>query len=280
MKRFLGLLIVLLVTGSYAQDTIYFKSKEKQVIQLLEVNPDNIKYKRWDNQAGPTYTVLKSEVEQVALSNGKKEIISASPAVKPAATDTAAVKSNTSIAISSPEKTKPCDTLFFRSGKKQLVTIYDVTPAEIKYKPISNPDGPVYKVLKSEVKEIVFSTGMKQSFGDVLTPQYTSSSQNPATMALKGTRDATTFYKHRGGSIGTGITAFIFPLAGLIPAVICSNTAPKQHNLGFPDDHLWQNSDYRTAYTKEAYRIKKKRVWRGFGIGAAAGVLVALLLSQ
>lgn len=280
MKYFLTLLAIFSIVGLYSQDTIYFKNKEKQVAQLLEVNPDNIKYKKWDNQSGPTYSVVKSDVELIVLSNGKKEVFSATPA-RPVSTDTSATiaKAGTVAAIST-EKPKTCDTIFFRSGKKQAVTIYDLAPTEIKYKPITNPDGPVYKALKSDVKEIVFSTGMKQSFNEAPAQQYSGSSLSAAGMTMKGIRDAKTYYKNGGGSIGTGITAVLFPPAGLIPAVICSLVPPKEHNLGYPDDNLWQNKDYRTAYTKQAYRIKLKRVWLGFGIGATAGILAGILLAK
>lgn len=278
MKYFFAFSLLFTLAKLPGQDTAYFKTKEKLVIQLLEVNPDNIRYKRWDNQAGATYTVLKTELEQIVLSNGKKEVFGS---VAQSITKADTAKANPSMVTA--EKAKANDTLYFRSGKKQAVVIYDLTPAEVKYKPISNPEGPVYRLQKSDLKEIRFASGMKQTFGEAAVNtdfQPSSISGGPTSMMLKGTRDAKANYKNGGGSVGTGVVSFIFPPAGLITAIACSSIPPKQHNLGYPDDNLWQNKDYRASYSKEAWRLKRKKVWTGFGIGTAATILLYILLSH
>ncbi|MBA3665155.1 MAG: hypothetical protein H0W61_13230 [Bacteroidetes bacterium] len=278
MKQFLIFLALSLSTNvANSQDTLYFKSKEKVIILLLEVNPDNIKYKRFDNQAGATYTVLKSEVEQIALSNGKKEVFASAPASRVTKTDSLSAPATTVIA--SGPAAPPVDTVCFRSGKKVPAKIYELSPTEVKYKPLSNMDGPVYKVNKSEVKEVVFSTGLKQSFNAADVPQYASSSgRSPSSMILKGRADAKANYRHTGGSVGTGVAAMLFPPIGLIPAIICSSVPPREYNLGYPDDNLWQNRDYNLGYSKEAYRIKRKRVWSGFGLGTLGFILLLFVV--
>lgn len=272
MKHFSIFILLLFVVKAGAQDTLYFKNNEKVVIILLEVNPDNIKYKRFDNQAGATYTVLKSEVDQIALFNGKKEVFkpqSANPISKP---DSAVAATPGNINT----QKSPSDSIIFRSGKRLSVKIYELTPTEVHYKLMANLDGPVYKINKGELSEIIFSTGLKQKLAVEPVP----SNYNPAyngnstSMIMRGTSDAKTYYRNKGGSIGTGIAAAIFPPIGLIPALICTNVPPKEYNMGYPDGELWSNRDYRAGYSKEAYRIKRKRVWTGFGIGSAVFILL------
>ncbi|MGZ3920468.1 MAG: hypothetical protein ACXVNM_05540 [Bacteroidia bacterium] len=277
--RHSAIFLILLLFGIkvVAQDTLYFNNREKVIIVLLEVNPDNIKYKRFDNQAGAIYTVLKNEVEQIALSNGKKEVFKPGPVNPIAKTDTVAAALSPSVA---GNQAPVSDSIIFRSGKRLSVKIYELTPTQVHYKLMANLDGPVYKINKSELSEIIFSTGLKQK----LTVEPVTSGYNPSysgtssSMIMRGTSDAKTYYRNKGGSIGTGIAAAVFPPLGLIPAVICTNVQPKDHNMGYPDEDLWNNRDYRKSYSNEAYRIKKKRVWTGFGIGT--GIFLLLLLAN
>ena len=44
-------------------------------VKVLEVNIDNIKYKRCDNLDGPLITILKSEVLVIKYANGTKQVI-------------------------------------------------------------------------------------------------------------------------------------------------------------------------------------------------------------
>jgi hypothetical protein len=285
MKHLFFCFILFISAGSYAQDTIYFKNNEKLRILLLEVNPDNVKYKRFDNQAGATYTVLKSEISFITLSNGKKEVFDKTSTEKTVVVkDSVPVQPKDTLAVQTPTVTKPItanDTIYFKNGKKVPSRIYELTDTDVKYKPIGNLDGPVYKVPKSDVREIVFSTGMKQKFETqpVFNPVYTNETGGLSSSRdfwTKGVHDAQTNYRHKGGSVAIGIVSIV-PLIGLVPAIICSAVPPKQHNLNYPSDALWQNKDYKNGYQNEAYRMKRRRIWRAFGIGACTGVLIAIL---
>jgi hypothetical protein len=50
------------------------KSGEDIQAKVLEVTTSEIKYKKFDNQNGPTYTILKSDVVMVRYKNGTKDI--------------------------------------------------------------------------------------------------------------------------------------------------------------------------------------------------------------
>jgi hypothetical protein len=67
---FLFLFSVLLSLCSHSQDTLTKKSGEVLAVKMLEVNPENIKFKMFDNQQGPIFTILKSEVQIIRFENG------------------------------------------------------------------------------------------------------------------------------------------------------------------------------------------------------------------
>lgn len=100
---------------------------------------------------------------------------------------------------------------------------------------------------------------------------------SPQDLNIKGEIDASKHYrKYKGAATGTLITSLVSPLLGLIPAIACSSTTPKLENLGYPDQQLFQKSDYYKGYTKKAKRIKSGKVWKNWGIGL--GVNIALVL--
>ncbi len=57
-----------------AQDLITKKNGEDVKAKILEVNQKDIKYKRWDNLEGPTFTLAKSEILIVRYENGTNEV--------------------------------------------------------------------------------------------------------------------------------------------------------------------------------------------------------------
>jgi hypothetical protein len=56
-----------------AQDTLVKRNGEKLIVKLLEVNPNDLKYKRFDYQDGPVFTVSKAELSYIVYANGVKE---------------------------------------------------------------------------------------------------------------------------------------------------------------------------------------------------------------
>lgn len=75
MKKSVFLLICIIASlNVYAQDIITKSNGDEIVAKVLEVNPDNLKYKLWDYMDGPTYTILKSEILLVKYENGHKDV--------------------------------------------------------------------------------------------------------------------------------------------------------------------------------------------------------------
>ncbi len=57
-----------------AQDFITKKNGEDVKARILEVNQNDVKYKRWDNLEGPTFTMSKSEILMVRYENGTNDV--------------------------------------------------------------------------------------------------------------------------------------------------------------------------------------------------------------
>jgi hypothetical protein len=63
----------LIITASFAQDTITKFNNEKIIAKILEISPSEIKYKKFNFLDGPTYIDKKSDVKMIVFSNGMKE---------------------------------------------------------------------------------------------------------------------------------------------------------------------------------------------------------------
>ncbi len=73
MKLFLlSCCLIALTLISYSQDSLYLSSGELIVSKVLEITPAEIKYKSFDNQEGPSFVLLKSEVALLRLENGTR----------------------------------------------------------------------------------------------------------------------------------------------------------------------------------------------------------------
>jgi hypothetical protein len=75
MKNIFYLIFLFLVSCSgFSQDVIYQKSTTDSILtKIIEVNVDNIKYRKHSNLNGPIYTINKSELIKIVYSNGDIE---------------------------------------------------------------------------------------------------------------------------------------------------------------------------------------------------------------
>jgi hypothetical protein len=120
---------------------------------------------------------------------------------------------------------------------------------------------------------IRYQDGSKDIFSEI---------SNTSEMDSRGKEDAIMNYKGKNsGAVGTAATViFISPLIGLIPAIVCSSTEPSDQNLKYTNRELMKNADYNRAYTEQAHKIKRRKIWSAFGIGSAAWLVIVLLLSS
>ena len=75
-----------------AQDVVVKKDGSTIIAKVLEVNQDNIKYKKFSNQNGPTYTINLSDVMSVNYENGEKDTFDVTHISSAPAEDTSSQK--------------------------------------------------------------------------------------------------------------------------------------------------------------------------------------------
>lgn len=74
MKKILIMMIAFCIVESLsAQDVIVKRDGSTILSKVLEVNSTDIKYKKFSNQNGPTYTISVSEILSVNYENGEKD---------------------------------------------------------------------------------------------------------------------------------------------------------------------------------------------------------------
>lgn len=75
----ISLLCLLFSFVGKAQDTIFFKSKQKLVVIVKEVSPTEIQYKKLELPDGPMYIVSKNDVEKIVYKNGYTDVFKPAP---------------------------------------------------------------------------------------------------------------------------------------------------------------------------------------------------------
>lgn len=74
MKKILFVLMLFASTlAASAQDVIVKKDGSTILSKVMEIGTAEVKYKKWNNQNGPMYTIAKAEVQSINYENGEKE---------------------------------------------------------------------------------------------------------------------------------------------------------------------------------------------------------------
>ena len=73
MKKVLLLSMLLTATCTFAQDVIVKKDGSTILSKVIEIGTSEVKYKKFTNQKGPTYSIRKSDVRAINYENGEKE---------------------------------------------------------------------------------------------------------------------------------------------------------------------------------------------------------------
>ena len=68
---------------SFAQDIVILKNGTSIDAKVLEVDDNSIRYKKFDNPEGPTYTEKKEAISEIRYKNGSKEIFNPIPSGGP-----------------------------------------------------------------------------------------------------------------------------------------------------------------------------------------------------
>jgi len=172
------------------------------------------------------------------------------------------------------------DLIIKKTGDELQAKVIELTSTEVKYKRFDNLDGPIVSILKSDVFIIKYENGSKEVFKEE-TNANTLTVSTSVDFYNNGKIDAQKYYRgYKGAGTLTFITGFISPLIGLIPAIACSSTPPKDENLDYPKIELMKNLDYNTGYNQKAKRIKQSKVWTNWGITFGINLVAVILLSQ
>lgn len=170
------------------------------------------------------------------------------------------------------------DIILKKSGDEIAAKILEIGTTEIKYKDFGIQEGPILTILKSEIFMIKYKNGTREIFGEEEVIE-NATGYSEEEMIAKGKQDATNNYRGRKSGAGATIatTVLLSPLIGIIPALACESRKPSFKNLNFPDSALMQNESYHQAYEHKAHRMKKKKIWKGFGISAGVWLLLFFL---
>lgn len=165
--------------------------------------------------------------------------------------------------------------------------VFKITKRSIKYIDSNTADtakGVLHTIAKKDVFSVKYESGVKEVFNQ---DKYVDDNDpeghwDKRSMSRQGREDARKYYRRykpaKRGTVWAAIVAD--PVLALIPAISCSTVPPKDENLDYPDEALMKNEEYATAYKKEAYRMKVKKIWGGYilGTGIYAAIIVIVLL--
>jgi len=111
MKRIFLILLVLCAARSAAAQDLIVKTDEVQIeAKVLEITPEEVRYKRFSNPGGPTYVLPVENIRYIRYMNGEQEEFSApAPAVPaaPAAPETSAAPQPAPAAPEQPSAPAP-----------------------------------------------------------------------------------------------------------------------------------------------------------------------------
>jgi len=74
MKNILIAAFLLMSICTYSQDKIRTVSGEIIMVRVLEINKEEVKYKKYSNLNGPIYIIRKQEISEITYQNGETEI--------------------------------------------------------------------------------------------------------------------------------------------------------------------------------------------------------------
>ena len=170
------------------------------------------------------------------------------------------------------------DVITKKDGTDIQAKVLEVNTTEIKYKKTDNQNGPIFTSLKSEILMVRYENGTK----DIFNPSNLQTTIVNPDMCPMGQQDAEKNYSgENSGRGGVFLTTFLLsPLWGLIPAGICSASRPTDSHLKYPNAEFMKDDNYNKCYKENAYRIKRKKIWTSYAIGASFWVITIIALSS
>jgi len=125
MKKILtaAFIIIYSALNAFSQDVIVLKNSGERIqAKVTEVGITEIKYKNFDNQDGPVYSISKSDVDMILYVNGSKDVF----IEEPATIDSTKTKNENSGNTANPVYTvnPSSNEELFNQGQKDAMTYY------------------------------------------------------------------------------------------------------------------------------------------------------------
>ena len=172
-------------------------------------------------------------------------------------------------------RTTAQDIVTLKSGKELKSRIIHINTKDVSVIPEGTSD--TISLLRNEIAKLQYQKGISVYLSDDEAPIFNKEPANDSLYYL-GEKDANRYYRgYKAAATGTLICSFFIPW-GLVPAFACSSTPPAINSLGYKDQALFKNSSYFNGYTEQAFKIKKKKIWKNFAIGSGITVGYYMLL--
>lgn len=127
MKKILyAILFTFFIVTGFSQDVIVRTDKTEIKAKVTEITESVVKYKKWENPAGPVYNISNTEVFVIIYENGQREIIKKSLTTIPPNVN--------SVAPSTPSD-KSLSSTIQENEISNIDTSIDYKNIKIKYKP-------------------------------------------------------------------------------------------------------------------------------------------------
>ncbi len=170
------------------------------------------------------------------------------------------------------------DTIYLTDSTTIECTVETIGAELIKYTK-NFQSKPIYTISTAEVQYIKFENGTidyLKEFRNNINPIFQAPKDSTESYIL-GMRAGFDNFNSRPVKLGTTLTTFVFPPAGLATTVIASGIPPK---IGYYYNSEYSNNEfYQDGYRDGALLKKRKEAWRGFGLGMGILLGVSILLS-
>lgn len=167
------------------------------------------------------------------------------------------------------------DVITKRNGDTLATKVLTISPVTVAYKLTGNTDTSVLYLPVSEIRSITYPNGIRDTFNEAESHIYKGNYYSSMCLDERGRDDAKRYYKkYRQAKTSMAFVSFFSTPYSLIPACVIASTPPKSYNLGCPYPELMNKTEYRMAYEKKAFEIKKRQTWNGFLIGT--GIIVGI----
>jgi hypothetical protein len=256
--------------STFSQDTLMLKINVKKIVKTIDFNDDFLACVDFPS-GDKVFNFAIYEISEIRFANGD------------------VYKNESPLIVKNPNKesntnavANECDIIIFKNGNEVKSHIIEVSNNELKYKKHDFLDGPTFVVMKSDIFMIKYKNGTKDIInieGQKDKIENNLLNKSDGEIAIQARRDADEYFPRPGAFLAGFSSIILTPIIALIPTIIVSSSEPKESNLNFPNQELYyKNIQYQNEYRREAHKLKKKRVWGGYGLGVAINVVLSLFI--